>query len=69
MPRLSFTARAFLLSFLPVCLVLAASFLVLSAAIHQRMKREVRESLEVSDSLLNRASVEYAAAQLDYSIS
>src|SRR5947209_9063046 len=60
MLRVSLTARAFLFSFLPVCLVLGASFLALSTAIHQRTRQELRESLEVSDSLLNRASVEYA---------
>jgi signal transduction histidine kinase len=57
--RLSLTTRAFLFSFLPVCLVLGASFLALSAAIHQKVKQELRESLQSSDVLLNRASGEY----------
>ncbi|MGA8027220.1 MAG: hypothetical protein WB992_08735, partial [Bryobacteraceae bacterium] len=60
MPRLSLAARAFLFSFLPVCVVLAASFLALSGAIHQRIKQELRQSLEDSDALLNRASLDYA---------
>jgi signal transduction histidine kinase len=57
--RLSLTTRAFLFSFLPVCLVLGASFLALSAAIHQKVKQELRQSLQSSDVLLNRASAEY----------
>ncbi len=59
MSRLSLTGRAFLFSFVPVCLVLAGTFIALSAAIHQRVREELRESLQASDSLLNRASVEY----------
>src|SRR5580658_3465633 len=60
MPRLSLTARAFLFSFLPVCLVLLGSFLALSEAIHQRVKAELRESLQGTDLLLDRVSAEYA---------
>ena len=60
MPRLSLTTRAFLFSFLPVCLVLLASFLALSTAIHRRVEQELRESLQASDDLLNRASNEYS---------
>ena len=60
MSRLSLTARAFLFSFLPVCLVLLVSFLALSAANHQRIKQELRESLQESDILLNRARLEYS---------
>jgi hypothetical protein len=41
--RLSLTARAFLFSFLPVCLVLAASFLILRAAVDQKIRRDRRE--------------------------
>lgn len=58
--RLSLTARAFLFSFLPVCLVLAASFLILRAAVDQKIRRDLREQLESSDALLNRASTEYS---------
>jgi signal transduction histidine kinase len=60
MPQLTLTARAFLFSFLPVCLVLLGSFLALSAAIHQRVKAELRESLQATDLLLDRVSTEYA---------
>lgn len=59
MSRLSLTGRAFLFSFVPVCLVLAATFIALSAAIHQRIREELRESLQASDALLNHVSVEY----------
>ncbi|MGH9692653.1 MAG: hypothetical protein ACRD5Z_00825, partial [Bryobacteraceae bacterium] len=58
--RLSLTARAFLFSFLPVCLVLAASFLILRAAVDQKIRRDLREQLQSSDALLNRASAEYS---------
>src|SRR5947209_5474958 len=60
MSRLSLTARAFLFSFLPVCLVLFSSFVALSTANHERIKQELRESLQDSDVLLNRASLEYS---------
>src|SRR5947209_8178566 len=59
MSRLSLTGRSFLFSFVPVCLVLAATFVALSAAIHHKLHQELRESLQASDSLLNQASVEY----------
>lgn len=58
--RLSLTARAFLFSFVPVCLVLAACFLALNAAIHQRVRKDLRETLASSDALLNRAGREYS---------
>jgi signal transduction histidine kinase len=60
MPRLSLTARAFLFSFLPVCLVLACTFAALSTANHRRIKEELRQSLQESDRLLSRANLEYA---------
>lgn len=59
MRQLSLTARAFLFSFLPVCLVLLGSFLALSEAIHQRVRAELRESLKATDLLLERVSTEY----------
>jgi signal transduction histidine kinase len=58
--RLSLTARAFLFSFLPVCLVLSACFLILSAAIDRKIRRDLREALESSDALLNRAATDYS---------
>jgi signal transduction histidine kinase len=60
MPRLSLTTRAFLFSFVPVCLALLASFVALSGAVQQRVRRELREALQESDRLLNRASIEYS---------
>lgn len=59
MSRLSLTGRAFLFSFIPVCLVLAATFIALSAAIHQKIREELAESLQASDALLNDASIQY----------
>ena len=60
MRRLSLTTRAFLLSFVPVSLVLLASFLALTAGVQQRVKQNLRESMEASDRLLNRASLDYS---------
>jgi signal transduction histidine kinase len=50
--RSSLTARAFLFSFLPVCAVLGVSFWVLSAAVEQRVKDGLKDSLEKSEELL-----------------
>src|SRR5437868_5100656 len=60
MHRLSLTTRAFLLSFVPVSLVLLASFLAVTAGVQEKIKQNLRESLQASDSLLNRASFEYS---------
>ncbi len=57
--RPSLTARAFLFSFIPLCLLLFVSFLALNAAIHQKIKQDLRETLAASDGLLNRASIDY----------
>jgi len=43
-----------------VCLVLSACFLILSAAIDRKIRRDLREALESSDALLNRAATEYS---------
>lgn len=58
MPRLSLTTRAFVFSFLPVCLALAASFLAVSAAVQEKIRQELRESLHSTDHLLNLANAE-----------
>ncbi len=60
MPRFSLSTRAFLFSFVPVCLALSASFVVLNGAVQQAVRRELREALQESDVLLNHASVEYS---------
>ncbi|MBV9301978.1 MAG: HAMP domain-containing protein [Acidobacteriaceae bacterium] len=60
MRRLSLTTRAFLLSFVSISLVLLATFLALTAGVEQRIRRNLRQSLEDSDTLLNRVSLEYA---------
>ncbi len=46
--RLSLTTRTFLSAFLPVCVVLAASFFALNAMVEQRVKQVLRESLQKS---------------------
>ncbi len=60
MRRLSLTARAFLFSFIPVCLVLSAIFLTLNAAVHNKIKDDLLNTLEASDGQLNRLSSEYS---------
>jgi signal transduction histidine kinase len=52
----SLTTRAFLFSFIPVCLVLAASFLALNAVVEKRIKDGLRDSLQKSAELVNRAN-------------
>src|SRR6185437_11523708 len=60
MLRFSLSTRAFLFSFVPVCLALSASFLALNGAVQQGVRRELREALQESDVLLNHASIEYS---------
>src|SRR5690242_8564339 len=60
MPHLSLTTRAFLFSFLPVCLVLLISFWALSAANRELIEQELRQSLLDSDALLNRVNLEHS---------
>ena len=54
----SLTTRAFLFSFLPVCVVLLVSFLALNALVQRRVKYELRESLQKSEDLVIRANEE-----------
>jgi len=54
----SLATRAFLFSFAPVCVVLAASFFLLNALVKQRVKEGLRESLEKSEEMLARANLE-----------
>lgn len=56
----SLTARAFLFSFVPVCLVLVSSFLALNAVVKQRVKEGLRDSLQKSEELVNRANADYS---------
>jgi len=56
----SLTTRAFLLSFIPVCLVLTASFVALNAVVEQRVKEGLRDSLQKSEDLVNRANADYS---------
>ena len=56
----SLTTRAFLFSFVPVCAVLLVSFVALNALVEQRVKSELRESLEKSEDLVIRANEESA---------
>src|SRR5579871_2357614 len=57
--KASLTTRAFLFSFVPVCLVLAVSFVALSAAVERQVKKEFRESLQNSANLVARANTEW----------
>jgi signal transduction histidine kinase len=58
--RMSLTTRAFLFSFLPVCVVLGASFVALSALVQQHVKNGLRDSLQKSQELLARANQDYS---------
>lgn len=58
--RTSLTMRAFVFSFLPVCVVLAVSFLALNALVEQHVKEGLRDSLQKSEELLDRANADYA---------
>jgi signal transduction histidine kinase len=58
--RMSLTTRAFLFSFLPVCVVLAASFVALNTLIQQHVKNGLRDSLQKSQELLARANQDYS---------
>jgi signal transduction histidine kinase len=58
--RMSLTTRAFLFSFLPVCVVLAASFVALNTLVQQHVKNGLRDSLQKSQELLARANEDYA---------
>jgi hypothetical protein len=56
----SLTARAFLFAFVPLCVVLAVSFLALNAVVERRVKQGLRESLERSEQLLAQANEEHS---------
>lgn len=58
MARTSLTTRAFLFSFVPVCLVLIVTFVALSAVVEKRVKEEMRDSLQKSEELVARANAE-----------
>jgi len=57
----SLATRAFVFSFVPVCLVLATSFFALTAAMERHIRAGLRESIEKSEALLQRAHRESAA--------
>src|ERR1700722_15737471 len=54
----SITARAFLFSFLPVCLVLATSFIALQSLIQRRVAESSRVALQKSEELVVAANEE-----------
>ena len=58
MRKTSLATRAFLFSFVPVCVVLAATFVALNALVEQRVKQGLRDSLEKSEELVARANAE-----------
>jgi signal transduction histidine kinase len=58
MRKTSLTTRAFLFSFVPVCVVLAATFVALNALVEQRVKQGLRDSLQKSEEMVARASAE-----------
>jgi signal transduction histidine kinase len=56
----SLAMRAFVFSFVPVCVVLAVSFFALTTAIEKHIRSGLRESVERSESLLRKADQESA---------
>jgi signal transduction histidine kinase len=60
MLRLSLATRAFIFSFVPVCIALLAITVAINTAVHRRVRQDLRESLKNSDDLLNQASAEHA---------
>ncbi|HLX44447.1 MAG TPA: ATP-binding protein [Bryobacteraceae bacterium] len=62
----SLTTRAFLFSFVPVCVVLAGSFWALNALIQQRVKETSRASFQKSDELIVRANEESARREAEF---
>ena len=56
--KTSLTTRAFLFSFFPLCVVLAASFLALKTAVELQVKQELRESLQQSEERVALANAE-----------
>jgi signal transduction histidine kinase len=58
--RTSLTTRAFLFSFLPVCVVLTASFVALNTLVQQHVKDGLRDSLHKSEEMLDLANADYA---------
>jgi signal transduction histidine kinase len=60
MRSLSLTTRAFLFSFAPVCLVLLCFAIAVNTAVHNQIRRELRDQLRESDLVLNRAQSEYS---------
>ena len=60
MHRFPLTTRAFLSSFIPILVVLIASFGTISSAVHQRIRQDLRDALQNSDQLLNQANAEFS---------
>jgi signal transduction histidine kinase len=60
MRRLPLATRAFLYSFVPVCAVLLVCFVAISAAVHQRIRQDLRDNLQNADRLLNVANAAFA---------
>ena len=56
--NLSLSARAFVLSFAPVCVVLMISFIALRAAAKQQAIAGIRDSLRKSEQMLDRANAD-----------
>jgi signal transduction histidine kinase len=57
---MSLTTRAFLFSFLPVCVVLGAVFVALNTLVQQHVKNGLRDSLQKSQELLAHANEDYS---------
>ncbi|MEO7144693.1 MAG: ATP-binding protein [Bryobacteraceae bacterium] len=58
--KLSLTLRAFLFSFVPVCVVLIANFVAVNVVLKQRVKKSLRDSLQKSEEMLDHANAVYS---------
>jgi signal transduction histidine kinase len=56
MRKLSLASRTFLISFVPLCLVMTLAFLGFSVTLKNRTREDIRESVHTSELLLNKAS-------------
>jgi len=57
--NLSLTSRAFLFAFLPICLMLGASFITINAAIRAKIKESLKESMRRTERTLDSANADY----------
>jgi hypothetical protein len=58
-PKLSLAARAFLLGFFPICVILAGIFFTINASIRSQLKTGLKESMRRTEKALDVANSDY----------